>query len=174
MKITINELRQLVKQIILENVEQFDVEQMKIKDFSKKVFPEYNRNFEKERMKVVRLLATKGVDSAKRYILDRMRQPDYSETMNEIAIDIAKDFASFLPNKKQFTEMVKKQYPFKYSDEQYKDIFMEHLPKLKSNFLANNLRSGLIDDILDNGYPRASTIINSAMRKKHGFDLIKK
>lgn len=174
MKITINELRQLVKQIILENVEQFDVEQNKIKEFSKKVFPEYGRNFEKEITKVVRLLASKNLDGAKRYILGRMRQPDYSETMNEIAIEIAKDFVNFLPNKKQFTEIVKKDYPFKYSDEQYKDIFMEYLPKLKSKFLANNLRSSLINDILDNGYPRASTIINSGMRRKHGFNLIEK
>lgn len=174
MKITINELRQLVKKIILENVEQFDVEQMKIKDFSKKVFPEYDRNFEKERMRVVRLLANKDFDGAKKYIINRMRQPDYSEIMNEIAIAIAKDFASFLPNKKQFTEMVKKDYPFKYSDEQYKDIFMEYLSKLKSKFLANNFRSDLINDILDNGYPKASTIINSVTRRKHGFDIIKK
>lgn len=174
MKITINELRQLVKKIILENVEQFDIEQMKIKDFSKKVFPEYDRNFEKERMRVVRLLANKDIDGAKRYIYQKMRDPDYIETMNEIAIKIAKDFALFLPTKKEFTEMIKKDYSFKYSDEQYKDIFKEFLPKLKSKFLANNLRSGLIDDILDNGYPRASTIINRAMRAKHGFDLIKK
>lgn len=103
-----------------------------------------------------------------------MRQPDYSEIMNEIASDIANDFVNFLPNKKQFTEMVKKDYPFKYSDEQYKDIFMEYLPKLKSKFLANNFRSDLINDILDNGYPKASTIINSATRRKHGFDIIKK
>lgn len=174
MKITINELRQLVKQIIFESVEQFDIEQKEIKDELDRVFPQYKKVFEKERSRAMRLIGSGQLKEAKKYILDTEYSRTYIDKINDVTEDIAKTFASSIPTQKKFIDMMLNIHDVKIiSKNQLEMNFRREFPKMVDNFLKSNLNSGLIRDILKYDYPLAAEIINKNIYRKYGFKYFK-